>query len=121
MQLVVSPMTRAGPPSATHPPAATVSVRGDPTARDLPLICPFIALHTIRGSREGHGGWAEGKQREKTKALLRGGQKAGCLLPLLPGPPGPPVPGLGHPQAAGDLPHPVETSLRPHVVPPLAG
>lgn len=68
------------PPRAPlgQPPAATVSLRCDPAAaRDLPLICPFITLHTIGGSLEGRWGQADGKQREKTKALLRGGQKAG--------------------------------------------
>lgn len=61
------------PPRAPlgHPPAAIVSVLGDPTAaRDLLLICPFITLHTIRGSLEGRWGQTDGKQRERTKALL---------------------------------------------------
>lgn len=111
------------PPRAPfgHPPAATMSVRGDPTAaRDLLLICPFIALHTIRGSLEGLGGWADGKQREKTKASLRGGQKAGCLLPPLPVILTHQCLALATPRLLVTCSSSIETSLRPHMVSPLA-
>lgn len=102
---------RAAGGEPSYPPGASLGHQPPPpclcevtAARDLPLICPFIALHTIRGSLEGYGVRADGKQREKTKALLRGGQKAGCVLPVQqPGQPGPPAPGPGRPQAAGHL------------------
>lgn len=92
-----------GPPPATHPPPPCLCSErgGSAAARDLPLICPFITLHTIRGSLEGCGDAGRWKTKRENKGTALRRPKGRCLLPLLPC-----WPGLGHPQAAGDLPHP---------------
>lgn len=59
------------------------------------------------------GAQADGKRRQRTKALVRGRQKAGASSFRLASPSA--RPGHGHPQAAGALPHHTETSLRPCV------
>lgn len=93
----------ARPPPATHPPPPCLCSErgGSAAARDLPLICPFITLHTIRGSLEGCGDAGRWKTKRENKGTALRRPKGRCLLPLLPC-----WPGLGHPQAAGDLPHP---------------
>lgn len=84
-------------PPLSHPPPPRCLCEVT-AARDLLLICPFIALHTIRGSLEGWGARADGKQREKTKACSKEAKRQGCVLPLRqPGQPVPLAPGLDRP------------------------
>lgn len=92
-------------------PAATVSVRGDPLPPEISRSSALLLPCAQSGEAWKAAGAWQMENKERTKALLRRGQKAGGLLP----PPvlaslSPPAPGLCHPRLQATWPAPPETS-----------
>lgn len=106
MQLVVSPITRPEPPLASHPPPpclCDVTLLPREISRSSALLSPCTQsgeAWKAAGARQ-----MENKER-KQRHCSEEARRQGASSLSLPGQPVPPAPGLGHPQAAGNLPHP---------------